>query len=72
MTDRIHTLTVVLERDIRSDDVAPLMAAIWHMRGVLSVTGEVKDHAAHMAEERAKHALRARLRTAIDAAMDDQ
>lgn len=57
MSDRIHTLTVVLEKDMRDDDVESLKSAIGHMRGVLSVDGEVSDIVSHMAEDRAKAAL---------------
>lgn len=35
MTDRYHTLTVVLERDMRDDDAAALIAAIGQLRGVI-------------------------------------
>lgn len=57
MTDRFHTLTVVLDRDIRQDDCEPLIEAIKCLRGVLSVTGVVSDSRAHMAEERARREL---------------
>lgn len=57
MTDRYHTLTVVLERDTRDDDAEPLIAAIRQMRGVLSVTGVVVSPEAHMAQERARREL---------------
>ena len=57
MTDRVHTLVVVLEQDLRRDDVEPIAAAIKTMRGVLSVTGEIVDTTAWMAAERAKHDL---------------
>lgn len=57
MTDRFHSLTVVLEKDIRSDDAEGLIQAIRHMRGVLSVTGRVSDPDSHMAEERARREL---------------
>jgi hypothetical protein len=61
MTDRIHSLTVVLEQNIRDDDAKPLMDAIAQMRGVLSVTEHVADVDTHMAEERARHELRRKL-----------
>ena len=61
MTDRYHSLTVVLEHDTRSDDAEPLMKAITQLRGVLSVTGIVTDIAAHMAQNRAQHELREKL-----------
>ncbi|NIT79722.1 MAG: hypothetical protein GWN58_33745 [Anaerolineae bacterium] len=57
MTDRYHTLTVVLERDTREDDAEHLINAIRMMRGVRSVTGEVANMETHMAEERARHEL---------------
>ena len=37
MTDRVQALTVVLARDIRTDDVEPLIQAIERLRGVFSV-----------------------------------
>jgi hypothetical protein len=54
MTDRFHTLTVVLEKDIRDDDAQRLIDAIKHMRHVLTVTGKVADLDSHMAYERAR------------------
>jgi hypothetical protein len=57
MTDRFHTLTVVLEQDIREDDAQALISAIGQLRGVLSVTGVVSDVGSHMARERARHEL---------------
>ncbi len=57
MTDRYHTLTVVLERDTRDDDCKALMEAITRFRGVLSVEGNVADPVSLMAEERARHDL---------------
>lgn len=66
MTDRYFTLTVVLEENIRDDDAQPLMDAIQHLRGVLSVTGNVSDHALHTAQQRAKHEFRRKLFAALD------
>jgi hypothetical protein len=57
MTDRFHSLTVVLENDIRSDDAEKLIKAIEMLRGVLTVTGVVADIEALMAQERARHSL---------------
>lgn len=57
MTDRYNTLTVVLEKDIRDDDAEALLTAIRQLRGVLSVSGNVADLTAHMAEERSKREL---------------
>lgn len=57
MTDRFHSLTVVLDKDIREDDAEGLIDAIKHMRGVLSVEGIVSNYEAHMAVERARREL---------------
>lgn len=54
MTDRVHTLTVVLREDTRVDDVQPLIDAIKMLRGVLSVSTSVADIESNMAEERAR------------------
>jgi hypothetical protein len=58
MTDRLYGCVVAFERDIREDDAEPLLAAIRMLRGVLSVTPHVADHAAWMAEERAHYRMR--------------
>ena len=57
MTDRYHTLTVVLEQDIRTDDAENLLKAIKQLRGVGSVTGVVSDLVSNMAEQRARQNL---------------
>lgn len=57
MTDRINSLTVVLEKDIRDDDIKPLINALKMMRGVIAVECNVSDYVVYMAEERAKHNL---------------
>ena len=49
MTDRINAIVVVLEENMRVDDVKPLLAAIQQMRGVLSVkenVGSIDDEVA--------------------------
>jgi hypothetical protein len=58
MTDRINALTVVLEKDLRDDDCEPLLDAIKQLRGVLSVVPHVAGIVSHLAETRAKNALR--------------
>ena len=58
MTDRAHSITIVLARDVRVDDLEPLMEAMRHLRGVLSVSSVVSDPQSHMAEMRAKDDLR--------------
>jgi nitrate reductase NapAB chaperone NapD len=57
MTDRFHTLTVVLESDTRTDDAEALITAIEQMRGVLKVSGVVSDMDSHMAQERVRREL---------------
>ncbi len=43
MTDRINVITVVLEKDIREDDVEPILVAIRCLRGVLRVVPHPVD-----------------------------
>lgn len=52
MTDRFHSLTVVLEKDVREDDAEHLIRAIKMMRSVADVRGHVTDHSLHAAEVR--------------------
>jgi hypothetical protein len=61
MTDRYHSLTVVLEHDIRDDDAQPLIEAIKMMKGVLGVAGEVSDSGNYVAEMRVKSELSKKL-----------
>ena len=55
MTDRVHALTVVLDRDIRTDDIEPLISAIKHLRYVADVTPHIVDHDDILARARARH-----------------
>jgi hypothetical protein len=61
MTDRYNYLTVVLEKDMRTDDAEGLIQAIRRMRGVLTVSGNVADTNAYFAEERARRDLTEKL-----------
>lgn len=54
MTDRYHSLTVVLDDDTRDDDADALIKAIMMMRGVCAVAGNVADATAYMAAARAR------------------
>lgn len=65
MTDRIQHLTVALDHDIRTDDVQPLIDAIMLLRGVLTVRGNVVDHATFVASVRIRHSLEKKLYAAI-------
>lgn len=53
MTDRYYALTVILEKDMRSDDAEQLIAAIKMIKGVLDVEPHISDPETWMAEERA-------------------
>ena len=53
MSDRIHSLTVVLDENIRADDAEPIIDAIRQLRGVLSVSGNVANLSDHVARARA-------------------
>lgn len=57
MTDRYHSLTVVLTEDMRTDDAERVLDAIRMIRGVQSVTGIVADASSHMAYQRARRDL---------------
>jgi hypothetical protein len=54
MTDRIHSLTVVLEKDMRDDDVECVINAIRMIKCVLAVKGNVSDHILYTAEQRVR------------------
>ncbi len=54
MTDRVSALTVVLDQDIRVDDVEFIMNAIRAIRHVQSVKPIVSDWKLHVAEERVR------------------
>ena len=60
MTD-IKALTIVLEHDVRNDDIVSLITAITQLRGVLSVESHVAEIDSHVAERRAKNDLIKRL-----------
>jgi len=61
MTDRYHSLTVALDRDIRDDDAEPILMAIRMIKGVLSVKPKVADIDSNMAEDRAHRELERKL-----------
>lgn len=57
MTDRYYALTVVLEKDIRSDDAKQIMDAIRMIKYVLDVKGNVATPETWMAEARTRREL---------------
>ncbi len=61
MTDKANALVVTLERDIREDDVQPLVDAIKQMRGVASVDLNIADMNEHVANMRVRLDLREKL-----------
>jgi hypothetical protein len=62
MTDRIRTLTVILERDYRDDDVQAVVEAVKMLKGVQAVElGKPVDLADHVAREEARRELRQKL-----------
>lgn len=61
MTERYHSLTVVLDSDMRADEAEPLMMAIRLLTGVLSVEGNVADPSHYVAETRVRFDLREKL-----------
>jgi hypothetical protein len=65
MTDRVHSLAVVLERDIRIDDVQATINAIKQVKGVIDVTPEIADLNSHMAYARARTDLQSKLWKAL-------
>ncbi len=67
MTDRIQSLTVVLEGDVRTDDVEILIQAITMIRGVQKVVkGEPVSVNDFIARERAAMKIREALWKAFD------
>jgi hypothetical protein len=70
MTDRIHALTVVLDRDYRDDDVQRITEAIEMVRGVASVETHVSDFDDHAARHRVRHELAATVYDVFRALMD--
>ena len=61
MTDRYNALTVILERDIRSDDAKHLIDAMRMLRGVLKVTPNVTNLTDTVAEQRALQMFREKI-----------
>lgn len=58
MTDRVNALTVVLEKDIRIDDVQSLISAIRALRFVADVQPNITELSDWVAESRANQAWR--------------
>ena len=71
MTDRVRTLTVVLERDTRTDDAEETIRAISMIRGVVSVEkGPVVSLEQHHARLALSADLRCKLHDLVDSVFD--
>jgi hypothetical protein len=65
MSDRYHSLTVVLDEPMRDDDAEKIMNAIRCLRGVVAVEGNVADSGHFVAMSSARHELRGKLWEAL-------
>jgi len=65
MTDRINALNVVLNRDIRDDDVEAVVKAIHMIRGVADVGLNVAEPQDYEARARVRSDIESKLRQAV-------
>jgi len=65
VTDRVHSLTIVLKHDIRVDELEDIETALKMIRGVLSVGRNISDHTEYVAQERATWELRNKIRDVL-------
>lgn len=61
MTDRVNALIVVLEKDMRDDDIEHIKLAIMAIRGVLKVNNNIVDTSDYVAQMRANSAVKDKL-----------
>ena len=66
MTDRVNSLTVALEKDMRDDDIECLIQAIRLFKGVLTVGTNISDSNTYVAEQRCNKNMRQALYNIID------
>ena len=66
MTDRVRTLTVVLDQDVRVDDVQVIVQTLRSIRHVVHVTPNVLNSAEQLARTTARLELRKDLYEALD------
>lgn len=57
MTDRIDSFVVILEKDIREDDIQDTMMAICMVKGVLKAVPQIRDGSYVVIKERIKSQL---------------
>jgi hypothetical protein len=70
MTDRVDRITLILDRDMRVDDVEHLTNALRCMKYVADVQTHVTDHATHTAQSRLRNELRLKLWSVVDMLFD--
>lgn len=61
MSDRAHSIQVVLQEDMRVDDLEQTMAAIRQLVGVINVSPIIADVESLMAESRVRNEVQMRL-----------
>jgi hypothetical protein len=68
VTDRIHSITIALEKDIREDDIESLIQALKHFRYVIDVKPNICDAKTHsfVLEERLRREYEKRLWNALN------
>lgn len=59
--DKVHALTVILEKDMSIDDVQPLISAIGELRHVAKVDRHITNLQTVMAQEQARVEIRERI-----------
>lgn len=71
MTDRVKGLTIILDHDIRTDDIEPLIEAISLLRGVAKVTQVMTTSDDYFNRERIRLELEEQLYQALSGRGDD-
>jgi hypothetical protein len=66
MSNRVHSLTVVLEQDVREDALDGLITSISHIRGVLTVGKNIADTDYYVTKTRLYYDMRNKLFTALE------
>ena len=61
MTDRVHSITIVFENNVREDDVEAYITFCLMMKGVVSAKKNVADFNDYAAREQAKHELKMKI-----------
>ena len=61
MTDRIHSVTVALTKNIRIDDAQPILDAIGMIKGVLNVAPNIADSSDWVIRQRVESEIRSRI-----------